>query len=146
MQSLGICRIGLAAMGMLFMTGCFSTRVVFEGPPGSVMFVEGKPHHLPAQIQLPRPGEIGKSTRQDVSLVAPLQSGELRAKGYIDVFGYTESDVDRASMPTCNLDEAQLARIFDGTTVVFRGKSASRQPIYELTLKRDDSAVYPERR
>jgi hypothetical protein len=50
------------------------------------------------------------------------------------MFGYNESDVDRLVVNTCNLDESQLVKIPDGTVVIFKGQSASRQPLYELTL------------
>jgi hypothetical protein len=121
---------------MLLMVGCASsTRVTFDGPPGSVMFVNDKPYHLPAQVELERPGSVGQSKRYDVSLVfTSYQSKEIRAKGYIDMLGYHESDVDRLAVNTCNLDESQLVKIPDGTVVIFKGQSASRQPIYELTL------------
>jgi hypothetical protein len=98
------------------------------------MFVDDKPHHLPASVELSRPAGSGGSHRHHVSLVATVQSRELRTKGFIDVFGYTESDIDRMAVNTCVLDEEQLARIFSGTTVIFRGQSASRQPLYDLTL------------
>jgi hypothetical protein len=120
----------------LLMVGCSSsTRVTFNGPPGSVMFVDDKPYHLPAQVELARPGSVGQSKRHDLSLVfTSQQSKEVRAKGYIDMFGYNESDVDRMAVNTCNLDESQLVKILDGTVVIFKGQSASRQPLYELTL------------
>jgi hypothetical protein len=99
------------------------------------MSVDDKPYHLPAQVELTRPGSAGQSKRHDVSLVfTSQQSREVRAKGYIDVFGYNESDVDRLVVNTCNLDESQLVKILDGTVVIFKGQSASRQPLYELTL------------
>jgi hypothetical protein len=128
--------IALMAM-MLLSGGCFSTRVSFRGPPGSVIFVDGKPYHLPATVEMGRPGGAGQSQRHDVSLVSTVQSKELRAKGHIDVFGYTESDIDQMALNNCNLDEEQLARLFDGSVVIFKGQSASRQPLYDLTLKKE---------
>jgi hypothetical protein len=140
MRLLVLRRIELAGVVgiMLLMTGCsYSTRVTFNGPPGSVMFVDDKPYHLPAQVDLERPGGVGQSKRHDVSLVfTSAQSREVRAKGHIEMFGYNESDVDRLAVNTCNLDESQLVRILEGTVVVFKGQSASRQPLYELTLGR----------
>src|SRR5262245_32142440 len=90
-------RIGLAGMVgfMLLTSGCYSTRINFEGPPQSVMFVEGKPHHLPDSIELSRPGGTSGSNRHDVSLVTTVGKQELRAKGHIDVFAYEESDIDK---------------------------------------------------
>jgi hypothetical protein len=121
-------------IGMLLTVGCASTRVNFNAPPNTVMFVDGKPYHLPTQIEMGRPPGPGASTRHDVSLVATVNSNELRAKGHIDVFGYEETDADRLAINTCNLDEDQLAKIFDGNVLVFKGNSATRQPLYELTL------------
>jgi len=121
----------------LLMAGCYSpkTNVTFNGPPGSVLTMNGKPYHLPAQVELERPGSAGQSKRYDTSLVfTSQQSQEVRAKGHIDMFGYNESDVDRLAVNTCNLDEAQLVKVPDGTVVIFKGQSASRQPLYELTL------------
>jgi hypothetical protein len=140
METLSTCKVGLpgiAALMMLLTVGCASTRVTFDGPPGTVLFVDDKPYHLPAQVELSRPEEVGRSTRHDVSLVSTVQSQELRAKGHIDVFGYAESDVDKLAVNTCNLDEEQLTRILEGTIVIFRGKSTSRQLLYELTLLRN---------
>jgi len=140
-KSISPCRIGMlgvVAMLLPLMIGCSSptTRVAFDGPPGSVLFVDKKPYHLPASIELDRPKEAGKSKRYDASLVTTVRSQELRANGYLELFGYSESDVDKMAVNTSNLDEAQLARILDGNTVVFRGQSASRQHLYDLTLRK----------
>ena len=138
MRLLALPRLTLAAMvGIMLLTvGCSSsTRVTFNGPPGAVMSVNDKPYHLPAQIELARPGGAGQSRRHDVSLVFTSQeSKEVRAKGHIDMFGFNESDVDRLAVNTCYLDESQLVKVLDGTVVIFKGQSASRQPLYELTL------------
>lgn len=140
MGSRGSSKIALAGMlvATLLLIGCTSsTRVNFVGPPGSVLYIDDKPHHLPATVELSRPNGSGGSKRHDAGL-AFTSSGrqEIRAKGYIDMFGYTESEVDKVAVNTCVLDEAQLVKIPDGTTVVFRGQSASRQPLYDLTLGR----------
>jgi hypothetical protein len=138
MSSRGMTLTGLLG-AMLLTVGCTSTtRVNFNGPPGSVLTIDDKPHHLPATVELSRPGGSSGSSRHDAGLVfnLPGQPGEVRATGFIDVFGYNESDVDRVAVNTCNLDEAQLARIKGGTTVIFKGQSASRQPLYDLTLSR----------
>ena len=137
MRSLALRGVQIAAMVamLLLMVGCSTTRVTFNGPPGSVMFVNDKPYHLPAQVELERPGSAGQSKRYDVSLVfTSQQSKEVRTKGFIDMFGYNESDVDRLAVNTCYLDETQLVKILDGAVVIFKGQSASRQPLYELTL------------
>ena len=128
---------GLFGMVVLLLTaGCTTpTRVTFNGPPGSVMFVDAKGYHLPAQVELGRPEAVGQSKRYDVSLVFTSQeSKEVRAKGHIDMLGYNETDVDRLAVNTCNLDESQLVKIPNGTVVIFKGQSASRQPLYEMTL------------
>ena len=121
---------------MLLTVGCSSpTRVMFNGPPNSVLFVNDKPYHLPAQVELERPASAGESKRYDVSLAfTSQQAREVRTKGFIDMFGYNESDVDQLAVVTCNLDEEQLVKVLDGTVVIFKGQSASRQPVYELTF------------
>ena len=129
-------RLAVILATSLLMVGCAKTRINFVGPPGSVLFVDGKPHHLPASLELNRPGESG-SQRHDVSLVSSVRSSELRAKGHIDVFGYAESDLDKLAVNTCDLDEPHLSQILDGKVVVFRGQSASRQPLYDLTLVKE---------
>ena len=124
---------------MLLTVGCTSTtRVNFKGPPGSVLTIDDKPYHLPATVELSRPGGSSGSSRHDAGLVfnLPGQPGEVRAAGYIDVYGYNESDVDKIAVNTCDLNEAQLASISSGKTVIFKGQSASRQPLYDLTLSR----------
>src|SRR4051794_7244749 len=137
MKSLSKIGIKLAAIfGVLVLNvGCAATtRIHFVAAPGTVMTVDGKPHHLPETIELSRPSGSSGSTRHEVSLVATVHSRELRTNGYLDLFGYTESEVDKTVVNTCVLDEDQLTRIFEGTAVIFRGQSASRQPLFDLTL------------
>ena len=123
---------------MLLALGCSSTtRVNFTGPPGTILFLDGKPHHLPTEIAFSRPLGVGETTKHDISLVTTVQSRELRARGHIDAFGYTESDVDKLAVPTCDLEESHLTQLLDGRVVVFRGQSASRQHIYDLTLAKE---------
>jgi hypothetical protein len=133
----GVVKAALVGITLL-MVGCSaSTRVLFDGPRDGVIFVNTKPYHLPAQVELERPGTIGESKRYDVSLVfTGPQSKEVRTKGYIDMIGYNESEADRQALPTCHLDETQLVKTLDGTVIIFKGQSASRQPIYELTLRK----------
>ena len=121
---------------MLLSVGCTTTRVNFNGPPNTVMAVDGKRYTLPAQIEMSRPAP-GQTTKHEVSLVATVASKELRAKGNINVFGYDETEADKLAVNTCNLDEAQLAKIFDGNVMRFTGQSASRQPLYELMLGKE---------
>jgi hypothetical protein len=125
----------VAAM-LLLSVGCATTRVNFEGPPGTVLTVDNKPYHLPAQIELSRPSGTGGFTRHDVSLVTTVDLQELRAKGHIDALGYNESDVDKLAVQTLRFDDSHLQTLQSGTVVIFKGESASRQPIYELTLAR----------
>ena len=134
-----IARSGLFGAVLLLMVGCTSsTRVNFNGPPGSVLTIDDKPHHLPATVELSRPSGGSGAKRHDAGLVfnLPGQAEQHRATGFIDVFAYNESDVDKVAVSTCNLDPTELARIADGTTVIFKGQTASRQPLYELTLSR----------
>jgi hypothetical protein len=125
-------------IGLLFlMTGCASTTIDLVGPPGTVMTVDNTPYHLPAQVSLARPSGAGSVNRYPVSLASTVQSQEVRAKGHIDVFGYNESDVDKLATNTLNLDEEHLSNVQRGTIVIFKGQSASRQPLYELTLGKE---------
>ncbi len=121
---------------MLLMVGCTSTtRVTFVGPPGSVLFVDGTPHHLPTTVEFSRPSGSSGSKRHDAGFAfTSRQVGEVHASGYLDALAYTESDIDKLSIPTCYMDEQQLVKIPAGTTVIFRGQSSSHQPVYELTL------------
>ena len=142
MRSLITRNITLTGMlgATLLMIGCTAvTRVNFNGPPGTVLYVDNKPYHLPATVELTRPSGSSGSTRHDAGLVFTTseQPREIRATGFIDVFGYSESDVDKIAVNTCNLDEAQLAKIFDGNVMRFTGQSASRQPLYELMLGKE---------
>ena len=129
-------RLLASCAAVLLIVGCTSTtRVNFVGPPDAVLMVNEKPYHLPAQVELDRPGSVGESKRYPVSLAfTSQQSQEVRTKGYIDMFGYNESEVDKSAIPTCNLDETQLVKTLMGTAVVFKGQSASRQLVYELTF------------
>jgi hypothetical protein len=124
------------AMTMLLMVGCTSpTRVMFNGPPNSVLFVNEKPYHLPTQVELERPASAGETKRYDVSLAyTSQQARNVNIKGFLDMIGYNESDVDKMAVVTCNLDEEQLAKVQEGSAVIFKGQSASRQPVYELTF------------
>jgi hypothetical protein len=139
MRFLTLRKIQLAAvvsMTMLLTVGCTSpTRLMFNGPPNSVLFVNEKPYHLPAQVELERPASTGESKRYDVSLAyTSQQARNVNIKGVLDMIGYNESDVDKVALVTCNLDEEQLAKVLDGSIVIFKGQSASRQPVYELTF------------
>jgi len=138
MKSISMHRMRLAATlaMMLLSVGCTTTRVNFNGPPNTVMSVDGKRYNLPAQIEMSRPAP-GGSTKHDVTLVATVQSKELRAKGHINVFGYDETETDKLAVHTCNLDEPELAKIFDGNILRFTGQTASRQPLYELMLGKE---------
>jgi len=127
-------RAALAVM-LACVAGCAAAPVTFEGPPGAVMFVDGKPYHLPVSIPLSHPSAAGESKRYPVSLVTTVQQRELRASGTLDVFGYAESEQDKELTSTCVLDETNLARLLDNTKVIFTGQTASRQHLYDLTLK-----------
>lgn len=124
------------AFALLMIGGCTSpTRIMFNGPPNSVLFVNEKPYHLPAQVELERPASAGESKRYDVSLAfTSQQQQEVRTKGFLDLFGYNESDVDHLAVVTCNLDEEQIVKVLQGSVVIFKGQSASRQPVYEMTF------------
>src|SRR5690348_10404149 len=89
--------------------GCATSKINFVGPSGAVLTVDNTPYHLPAQVELSRPPGAGGSTRHDVSLVATVNNRELRTKGYIEMYGFNESDMDKVAVNTCNLDEQQLA-------------------------------------
>ncbi len=129
--------LGIVGM-MLMAVGCTATTVLtFRAPPNTVMFVDGQPYHIPGAIEFTRPAESDGSIRHDILLIATVASKELRAKGYIDMFGFIESDVDKVAANICDLQEGQLANVFEGTTLVFKGQSASRQPLYELTLSQE---------
>ncbi len=53
------------------------------------------------------------------------------------MFGFTESDLDKIAPNICDLQEGLLANLFEGKTLVFKGQSASRQPLYNLTLSQE---------
>ena len=127
-----------AAVLALLAVGCTSTtHVNFQAPPGTVMFVDGTPHHLPGGIDFSRPNTAGESKNHPVRLIATVNNQELRAVGDMVVYGFTESDMDKTAINTCILDEQNLSRLFDPSQkVVFRGESASRQPLYDLSLKK----------
>ena len=141
MGSMGLRQLGFTGMlvAALLMIGCTSTtRVNFVGPPGSVLSVDGKSYHLPATVDFKRPSGTSGSMKHDAGLAftSSETSKDVRAKGYLEAFGYSESDIDKNAVPTCNLDHAHLVQISSGSTVIFRGQSASRQPLYDLTLGR----------
>jgi hypothetical protein len=120
---------------LLMAAGCSPTRVNFDGPPGTVMFVNDKPYHLPSQIEFLRPAGVGQPNRYNIGLVFTLPDGkEVRAKGFIDVYGYTESDVDRLVSSSYKLEDADLVKLTQGVTLVFKAQTPSRQPLYDLTL------------
>ncbi len=134
----GIATTTTLGVMLLLIVGCTSTsRVTFNGPPGSVLYVDEQPYHLPTTVEFSRPGGSSGSTRHDAGLAFSTgQSQTIRAAGHLDAFAYTESDVDKVAIATCNLDPEQLAKLANGATLVFKGQTASRQPLYELTLKR----------
>jgi hypothetical protein len=123
---------------MLLMIGCTPTTTVnFSGPPGSVLHIDDKSYDLPATVELARPCGSGGAKRYDASFAfTPAQSQEIRAEGYIDVFGYEESDNDKDAVNQCVFDEAQWVMMVNGTTVVFTQQSVGRQPLYDLALSK----------
>ncbi len=97
-----------------------------------------KPYHLPSQIEFYRPAGQGQSNRYNISMAFSLpETGEVRAKGFIDVYGYTESDVDKVVANNCKLDNAQLIKLAGGTTLIYKAQTASRQPLFDLTLTKE---------
>ena len=130
----GARRFWCGLVGVALVAGCSPTPVVFDGPRGSVLFVDGKPYHLPSSVEFYRPGGVGQSNRYDVTLVFATATGDVHAVGHIDVYGYTESDVDKLVTNTCKFEDQQLADLVAGQTLVYKAKTASKQPLYDLTL------------
>jgi len=118
--------------------GCASptTAVEFRAPAGSRMTYDGKRYDLPAVVPLTRPGDDPKKVdRADVLFTFITSAAdELPAEGVLEVFGYDETDVDRLSANTCEITENELQQLVQGFAVVFEGTSASKQPIYRLTI------------
>jgi hypothetical protein len=124
------------------LVGCSApptTKVDFNGPPGSVITIDSKAYPLPATVALPRPKDAGKTLRKDVELYVPAvqnASGAnlLDAEGIIDVFGYNETDVDRLATNTCNFNSEELNKVIDGYAVIFDGTSPSGQKLYHMII------------
>ena len=119
---------------MLLFAACSPTYVTFEGPPGSVMYVNDQPYNLPRQIELWRPAGVGDAYHNKVKLIFPTNVGDAHAEGTMDVFGYTESDADRYTPNVCKFEDSQMTNLANGTTLVYKAKTASRQPLFDLTL------------
>ena len=128
-----------AAMAVMLAcaAGCASAPVTFEGPPGAVMFVDGKPYHLPREVEFHRPADAGESNKYQIRLVFTTPQGEVHAKGLALVFGYAESDIDKLVKNSCKFSDDQLAKLAAGTTMVYKVQTASRQPLLELTLVKE---------
>ena len=126
------CWCGLLVAALL--AGCSPTPVMFDGPPGTVLFVDGKPYHLPSSVEFMRPAGTGQSNRYNVSLAYNTPTGDVHAQGHIDVYGYTESDVDKMVANTCKFEDSQLANLAAGQTLIYKAKTASKQPLFDLTL------------
>src|SRR5689334_16015754 len=107
--------LGMLGALLLLGTGCSPTYVNFDGPRNTVLFVNDKPYHLPSRVEFTRPGAAGQSNRYNIALVFPTTAGDARAEGFIDVYGYNESDVDRVANNTCNFDATQLNNLLSGT-------------------------------
>ena len=121
---------------MLCLGACSPTYVTFEGPPGTVMWVNNEPYNLPRQVELWRPAGVGDANHYNVKLIFPTNVGDAHAEGTMDVFGYTESDADRYTPNVCKFEDSQLTNLANGTTLVYKAKTASRQPLFDLTLKK----------
>jgi hypothetical protein len=132
-RSIAIFGIAAAAFAA---AGCSPTYVTFDAPPGSVLFLNDQPHHLPKQVEVWRPAGNGQANRYNVSMVFVTPQGELRAQGYMEVWGYTESDMDKMVQNICKFDDEQLANLAKGVTLVYKLQTASRQPLLDLTLVR----------
>src|SRR3954470_12674008 len=128
-----------AAVAVLLacVAGCASAPVTFEAPPGTVMFVDGKPYHLPSEVEFSRPADASGSHKYKIRLVFTTPQGEVHAKGLALVFGYAESDIDKLVKNSCKFSDDQLAKLAAGTTMVYKVQTASRQPLLELTLVKE---------
>jgi hypothetical protein len=124
------------AMALACVAGCSTTPISFEGPPGTVMFVDGKPYNLPSQVEFSRPSG-GESNKYNVRLIFTAQQGEVHAKGQALVFGYVESDLDKVVKNSCQFSDAELAKLAAGTVLVYKIKTASRQSLMDLTLTKE---------
>jgi hypothetical protein len=118
-------------------TGCAPSRISFEGPPGTVLFVDDKPYHIPTYVKFSRYAGNGEAHRYNVRLVFTMPAGDVHARGTIDIYGYTESDIDRIVINRCVFTDEQLASLAGGKILVYKGVTASKQPLFDLTLKRE---------
>jgi hypothetical protein len=130
-------RWSLAAGILGILAGCSPTPIYFQAAPGTVLFVNDKPHHLPASVEFSRYAGNGQANRYDVRLVFSTPAGDVRARGTIEIYGYTESDLDPYVTNQCEFTGEQLASLAEGKTLVYKGVTVSKQPLFELTLKRE---------
>ena len=130
---------------LMMLTGCLSTRVAFEGPPGAVLFVDGKPHHLPSQVQLARPGEVGKPQRHEVTLAAPVERWVVEGEGDLDLMA--SSDIARVSLelhyPLFGEEELrQIWLLRRMASMVEEGGADAAERIIERLSKTDTNAEF----
>jgi hypothetical protein len=124
-------------LALVCVAGCISAPVTFQAPTGTVMFVDGKPYHLPTEVEFHRPSDVGESNKYQIRLIFSTPQGEVHAKGQAVVFGYTASDLDKLVKNSCQFSDAELAKLAAGTTIVYKVQTASRQPMMELTLVKE---------
>jgi len=121
---------------LLTLAACSPTRVVFDGPPGTVMYVDDKPYHLPSQIEFLRPAGQGQSNRYNIGLVFKTSAGDVHAAGTIDVYGFYESDIDKTVTNQCRFSDTELTNLANGQPTVYKAVTASKQPLFDLTLNK----------
>jgi len=116
--------------------GCASkpTMVQVNAPPGSTLTFGEKKYTLPTMVPFDRPDKPGESKRTDVAFTFPIKGQTIMAEGVLQTFGYAETDVDRLSTNTCQIGDAELAKMLDGYAVIFDGYSASKKQIYQMTI------------
>ena len=84
-----------------------------------------------------RPAGNGQSNRYNIVLAFNTSAGVIRAKGYADVYGFVESDVDKMVQNNCDFTSQQLTDLANGQSLLYKVSTASKQPLFDLKLTKE---------
>jgi hypothetical protein len=127
------------------LSGCASSRIHFEEPVGSRLYLEprgtqmeGEEYALPVAIDLPQ-------TDNPITLNADVGGRPMRMSltdgtklnGFLYVYKLNMDQVERLAEVTFRLTDEQITKLKSGYAVTVLGYSARKRPVYKVNLGLD---------
>jgi hypothetical protein len=124
-------------MALLTAAGCTTSKICFEGPPGTEITFEGD------EFQYTMPVTVALKKTHCSNTVMFSESGRpirmilpdgTKLKGYIYVYRIKLDEFEKLSVATFKLTDGQIAKLKQGSAVDVIGYSAEDRPIYKINL------------